>query len=164
MNYADCLEDLVEAMEGHPVGVILLMCSNPKAISAGFLRLQMAFPGPVGGYPNLGYNPTGPIVDPPMLTNQTVSSGVPIFCKTPNTPPRGWPSSNGTRSGWEPKLSAVAAPRDPSTSVRCGSWSRGPVVGTGTISHHQFDPIGPGQDQPGSLRLDEAGHLARVAG
>lgn len=79
MQYGERLEDLVEALEGRPVGAILLMCSNPKAISAGLPRLRRAFSGPVGAYPNLGYNPTGPIVNPPMLTNQRVSSGPDIL-------------------------------------------------------------------------------------
>ena len=45
MQYGERLEDLAEALEGRPVGAILLMCSNPEAISvglppatAGFLR------------------------------------------------------------------------------------------------------------------------------
>ena len=79
MQYGERLEDLVEALEGRRVGAILLMCSNPKAISAGLPRLRRAFSGPVGAYPNLGYNPTGPIVNPPMLTNQKVSSGPDIL-------------------------------------------------------------------------------------
>ena len=79
MQYGERLEDLVEALEGRPVGAILLMCSSPKAISAGLPQLQRAFSGPVGAYPNLGYNPTGPIVNPPMLTNQKVSSGPDIL-------------------------------------------------------------------------------------
>ena len=73
MQYGERLEDLVEGLEGRPVGAILLMCGSPKAISAGLPRLRRAFSGPVGAYPNLGYNPTGPIVNPPMLTNQKVS-------------------------------------------------------------------------------------------
>ena len=75
MQYGERLEDLAKALEGRPVGAILLMCSNPEAISAGLPRLREAFSGPVGAYPNLGYNPTGPIVNGPMLTNQKPSSG-----------------------------------------------------------------------------------------
>ena len=70
------------------MGAILLMCSSPKAISAGLPRLQRAFSGPVGAYPNLGYNPTGPIVNPPMLTNQKVSSGPDILQNAEYTPSR----------------------------------------------------------------------------
>ena len=79
MQYGERLEDLVKALEGRRVGAILLMCSNPEAISAGLSRLRRSFSGPVGAYPNLGYNPTGPIVNPPMLTNQRVSSGPDIL-------------------------------------------------------------------------------------
>ena len=79
MQYGERLEDLVEALEGRPVGAILLMCSNPEAISAGLPRLQRAFSGPVGAYPNLGYNPTGPILNLPMLSNQKVSTGPDIL-------------------------------------------------------------------------------------
>ena len=88
MQYGERLEDLVEALECRPVGAIMLMCSNPKAISAGLPRLRRAFSGPVGAYPNLGYNPTGPIVNPPMLTNQKVSSGPDILQNAEYTPSR----------------------------------------------------------------------------
>lgn len=65
MQYGERLEELAKALEGRPGGAILLMCSNPEAISAGLPRLRKAFSGPVGAYPNLGYNPAGPIVSPP---------------------------------------------------------------------------------------------------
>lgn len=55
------------------------MCSNPETISAGVPRLTRAFSVPVGAYPNLGYNPTGPIVNGPMLTNQRPSLGPDIL-------------------------------------------------------------------------------------
>jgi S-methylmethionine-dependent homocysteine/selenocysteine methylase len=32
------------------------MCSSPTAISAGLPKLRQAFPGPIGAYPNIGYN------------------------------------------------------------------------------------------------------------
>ncbi len=79
MQYGESLEDLVEALKGHPVEAILLMCSNPEAISAGLPRLRRAFSGPIGAYPNLGYNPTGPLVNRPMLTNQKPSAGPDIL-------------------------------------------------------------------------------------
>ena len=80
MQYDEHLEDLVEALKGHSVDAILLMCSAPEAISAGLPLLKSAFDGPVGAYPNIGYNPTGP-VDPrrPTLTNQLPSRGADIF-------------------------------------------------------------------------------------
>ena len=61
MQYGESLIDLASALEGHPVDAVLLMCSNPENISVGLPILQEAFAGPVGAYPNLGYNPTGPI-------------------------------------------------------------------------------------------------------
>ena len=61
------------------MGAILLMCSNPEAISVGLPRLRRAFSGPVGAYPNLGYNPTVPLVNRPMLSNQKVSTGPDIL-------------------------------------------------------------------------------------
>ena len=88
MQYGERLKDLVEALEGRPLGAVLLMCSNPEAISAGLPRLRRAFSGPVGAYPNLGYNPTGPIVNGPMLTNQKPSSGPDILQNAEYTPSR----------------------------------------------------------------------------
>ena len=79
MNYGEDLADLATALEGHPVDAVLIMCSNPENISKGLPILREAFDGPVGAYPNLGYNPTGPIVNAPMLTNQKPSAGVDIL-------------------------------------------------------------------------------------
>ena len=75
MNYGESLADLARALEGHPVDAVLIMCSNPENISVGLPILREAFAGPVGAYPNLGYNPTGPIANRPMLTNQKPSAG-----------------------------------------------------------------------------------------
>lgn len=58
---------------------ILLMCSNPENILKGLPILREAFDGPIGAYPNLGYNPTGPIANMPMLTNQKASAGFDIL-------------------------------------------------------------------------------------
>ncbi len=88
MQYGELLEDLAEALEGRPVGAILLMCSSPEAISVGLPRLRNAFSGPIGAYANLGYNPTGPLVNHPMLTNQKVSSGPDILQNAEYTPSR----------------------------------------------------------------------------
>ena len=79
MNYGEDLADLATALEGHPVDAVLIMCSNPENISKGLPILREAYEGPVGAYPNLGYNPTGPIVNAPMLTNQKPSAGVDIL-------------------------------------------------------------------------------------
>ena len=75
MQYGESLEKLAAALRGHPVDAVLLMCSNPEAISAGLPILADAFDGPVGAYPNLGYNPTGPLQNRPTLTNQLPSRG-----------------------------------------------------------------------------------------
>ena len=76
MQYGESLVDLGAALEGHPVDAVLLMCSTPEAISAGLPILKGAFDGPVGGYPNLGYHPTGPLASPPpLLTNRRPSAG-----------------------------------------------------------------------------------------
>ncbi len=79
MQYGESLIDLASALGGHPVDAILLMCSNPENISVGLPILREAFAGPVGAYPNLGYNPTGPIANRPTLTNQKPSVGVDIL-------------------------------------------------------------------------------------
>ena len=79
MQYGESLADLAAALEGHPVDAVLLMCSNPESVSGGLPILREAFPCPVGAYPNLGYNPTGPLANRPMLTNQKPSAGVDIL-------------------------------------------------------------------------------------
>ncbi len=75
MQYGESLTDLVAALKGHPVDTLLLMCSTPEAISTGLPIIRKGFDGPVGGYPNLGYNPTGPIMERPILTNRKPSEG-----------------------------------------------------------------------------------------
>ena len=79
MQYGESLQKLAGALRGHPVDGVLLMCSNPGAISAGLPILADAFDGPVGAYPNLGYNPTGQMLNRPMLTNQLPSRGPDII-------------------------------------------------------------------------------------
>ena len=79
MQYDESLGDLAAALEGRPVDAVLLMCSSPEGVSAGLPILREAFAGPVGAYPNLGYNPTGPLANRPMLTNQKPSAGVDIL-------------------------------------------------------------------------------------
>ena len=79
MNYGESLADLARALEGHPVDAVLIMCSNPENISVGLPILQEAFAGPVGAYANLGYNPTAPIANRRMLTNQKPSAGEDIL-------------------------------------------------------------------------------------
>ena len=75
----ETLNELAKALEGHPVDAILLMCSNPEAISAGLPIIRDSFNGPIGAYPNIGYNPTGPITNSPTLTNQLPSGGKDIL-------------------------------------------------------------------------------------
>ena len=88
MQYDESLEDLAAALKGHPVDAVLLMCSTPEAISAGLPILADSFEGTVGGYPNLGYNPTGPLTNRPMLTNQVPSEGPDILQTRDYTPSR----------------------------------------------------------------------------
>ena len=59
MDFGESLPDLVSALEGHKVDMILLMCSPSASISAGLPILRDAFDGPVGAYPNIGYHPRG---------------------------------------------------------------------------------------------------------
>lgn len=55
MQYGEKLEDLGPALAGRPVAAILLMCSQPEAITAGLPRLRAGYAGPIGGYANIGY-------------------------------------------------------------------------------------------------------------
>jgi S-methylmethionine-dependent homocysteine/selenocysteine methylase len=57
----ETMEALGHALRGHPIQAILLMCSRPEAISATLPRLRQAFDGPIGAYPNVGYNPMAPV-------------------------------------------------------------------------------------------------------
>jgi S-methylmethionine-dependent homocysteine/selenocysteine methylase len=57
----ETMDGLANALRGHPVQAILLMCSRPEAISATLPRLRQAFDGPIGAYPNVGYNPMAPV-------------------------------------------------------------------------------------------------------
>ena len=88
MQYDERLEDLADALKGHPVDAVLIMCSTPEAASAGLPILRDAYDGPVGVYPNIGYNPTGPIANRPELTNQRPSTGPDILQTAPYPPSR----------------------------------------------------------------------------
>ena len=79
MQFGESLRDLADALAGHRVEAVLLMCSNPEAISSGLPIIVDAFDGPVGAYPNIGYNPTGPLANRPQLTNQLPSAGPDIL-------------------------------------------------------------------------------------
>ncbi len=57
MQYGESFEDLVRALEGHPVDAILLMCSSAESLDACLPMLQNVYDGTVGVYPNTGYNP-----------------------------------------------------------------------------------------------------------
>ena len=59
MQHGESFEALVEALAGREVAAILLMCSEPAAIDACLPRLAAAFDGPVGAYPNIGYDYSG---------------------------------------------------------------------------------------------------------
>lgn len=56
MQHGESLADLVEALGDRDVAAILLMCSSPAEIDASLPRLLSAFDGPVGAYPNIGYD------------------------------------------------------------------------------------------------------------
>ena len=79
MQFDESLVDLAGALRGHPVDAVLIMCSNPESASAGLPILRDAYDGPVGIYPNIGYNPTGPLANRPQLTNQLPSAGPDIL-------------------------------------------------------------------------------------
>ena len=79
MQYDESLVDLAAALKGHPVDAVLIMCSDPEAASVGLPILRDAYEGPVGIYPNIGYNPTGPLANRPQLTNRLPSSGPDIL-------------------------------------------------------------------------------------
>ena len=66
MQYDESLVDLANTLKGHPVDMVLLMCTDPESATAGFPILRDAFDGPVGIYPNIGYNPTGPLATEPQ--------------------------------------------------------------------------------------------------
>ena len=68
MQYDESLVDLAAALKGHPVDAVLIMCTDPEAATAGLPILRDAFDGPVGVYPNIGYNPTGPLATKPKPT------------------------------------------------------------------------------------------------
>lgn len=55
LQYGESFEQLGEALRGRPVEAVLLMCSEPPAISASLPRLRAAFEGPIGAYANIGY-------------------------------------------------------------------------------------------------------------
>ena len=88
MQYGESFADLVSALGDRRVAGILLMCSNPEAVSAGLPLLRAAYDGVIGCYPNLGYNPTGPVANRPTLTNQLPSAGPDIIQAAVYSPSR----------------------------------------------------------------------------
>ena len=57
MQYRETFKDLADALNGHPVDAVFLMCSSAENISDCLPILQDAYDGPIGVYPNTGYNP-----------------------------------------------------------------------------------------------------------
>jgi homocysteine S-methyltransferase len=55
MQYGQSFAELGAALRGHRVDAVLLMCSEPPAISASLPRLRAAWDGPIGAYANIGY-------------------------------------------------------------------------------------------------------------
>ena len=88
MPFGESFTDLVAALGARPVAGILLMCSSPEAISAGLPLLRAAYGGVIGAYANLGYNPTGPVANRPVLSNRRPSSGPDIIQATDYYPSR----------------------------------------------------------------------------
>ncbi len=71
MFHGESIPDLVDALRGHRVDGILLMCSYPTAISVCLPELRKAYDGPIGAYGHLGYdeNPNfGASPDEPYFT------------------------------------------------------------------------------------------------
>jgi S-methylmethionine-dependent homocysteine/selenocysteine methylase len=63
--------DLVEALTGHKLDGIFLMCSYPHQVSAGLPTLREAYDGPIGAYAHLEYNENpkfGSSPDEPFFT------------------------------------------------------------------------------------------------
>jgi S-methylmethionine-dependent homocysteine/selenocysteine methylase len=48
--------DLVDALKGHPVEGIFLMCSYPKDIAGSLPVLRKSYDGPIGAYAHAEYN------------------------------------------------------------------------------------------------------------
>jgi S-methylmethionine-dependent homocysteine/selenocysteine methylase len=55
LQYGESFAELGAALRGRPVEAVLLMCSDPAAISASLPRLRAAWDGPIGAYANIGY-------------------------------------------------------------------------------------------------------------
>lgn len=70
MQYGEKIADLASALRGKPVAGVLLMCSQPDAVTATLPELRRSFDGPVGVYPNVGYIPLAP------LRGKTVKEGI----------------------------------------------------------------------------------------
>ena len=55
LQRGETFEELAAALQGHRVDAILLMCSDPQAISACLPNLRDTFDGPIGAYADIGY-------------------------------------------------------------------------------------------------------------
>ena len=88
MAFGESFRELAAALGERPVAGILLMCSNPEAISAGLPLLRAAYSGVIGAYANLGYNPTGPVANRPLLSNQLPSGGPDVIQAADYSPSR----------------------------------------------------------------------------
>ncbi len=67
MVSGDSLADLGRALDGMKVDAVMLMCSRPEAITAGLPVLRDSYLGPIGCYPNIGYNPMAPLGGSPYI-------------------------------------------------------------------------------------------------
>ena len=57
MQYGETFEQLVKALGSRRVEAILVMCSLPETTTVAVPKLRAAFPGPIGAYANIGYDP-----------------------------------------------------------------------------------------------------------
>lgn len=55
MLYGETFKELAQALDGHKLDGIFLMCSLPPAVSACLPKLRDAYAGPIGAYAELGY-------------------------------------------------------------------------------------------------------------
>ena len=56
LQYGESFEELGAALEGRPAAAVLLMCSDPPAISVCLPKLRAVYAGPIGAYANIGYH------------------------------------------------------------------------------------------------------------
>ena len=89
LQHGETFEELAAALQGHRVDAVLLMCSDPQAISACLPNLRATFDGPIGAYANIGYEAilsTVPQTTRPSTRSRPVST---LRLATPSSPGSG---------------------------------------------------------------------------